>query len=594
MAKPRNVDPILASIIERRLINITREMGYTMLRTTRSPILNQARDFVTGIFDEEGRQLAQTEYIPIISCMWPAIKETLKLFDDDIYPGDVFLFNDTFYGGNQLADVMTYKPVFYNEEMVGWVAAKGHVADIGGAVAGGYNPQATEVWQEGLRIPPVKIIERGKTRKDVWRLIFDNVRYEIVAEDIKSFIGACTVGERGLLSLISTHGLDKFREHVSFILDSTERRVRSWIRQIPEGVYEGESHNDHDVDRSVRLVVKVKVIVKHKPDGELIFDFTGSSPQSKYFTNGTWVTTYSATLVALYYLLDPDIPHNEGVLRCFKVIVPEGTVLNAKFPAATGFGNHTCGDNIPMAIFKALAPVLKHKVTAEWCRWFSVNTVGIDPRTNEPYVDIAFFAGKGGGGACEGCDGWDHIGFIRVAGALASQDVEMMEAQDPHILLKHELITDSGGPGRWRGGLGVHSVWLSYAKEGRLVVWGDGTMDDNRPFGLFDGHCSPIANEGWLREPGKEPIKLENFSVYSYEPGSIIEIRVSGGGGFGDPLERSPEEVREDVLNEKVSIEAARRDYGVIIDPETLEIDYVETERLRKMLKSSRSNMYKA
>jgi N-methylhydantoinase B len=185
------IDPILASVLQRRFKSVTEEMGLTLLRTTRSPILNEARDFVTGIYDRKGRMLEQTEYIPILAfAIQPVCEAIIDYFGDDLHPGDVILHNDVFTGGNQNADVAVFRPVFHGEELVAWAACKGHQADIGGAVAGGYNPEAREVWQEALRITPVKIVDRGNLRKDVWDLIFANIRYDIVAEDIKAEMGA--------------------------------------------------------------------------------------------------------------------------------------------------------------------------------------------------------------------------------------------------------------------------------------------------------------------------------------------------------------------------------------------------------------------
>src|SRR5512137_2295084 len=211
------IDKILASVLERRLKSITEEMSIAMTRTTRSPILCEAKDFVTGLYDAEGNMLEQTENLPILAfSLAPVCEYIVKYFGDDLHPGDVIFHNDVFSMGNQNNDVAVYKPIFFKDKLVAWSACKGHQADIGGAVAGGYNPNATEVWQETLRIPPVKVYDRGKLRKDVWDLIFANIRYDTVAEDMKAEIGSCVVGERGILGLVEKYGLDVFNGHKEY------------------------------------------------------------------------------------------------------------------------------------------------------------------------------------------------------------------------------------------------------------------------------------------------------------------------------------------------------------------------------------------
>src|SRR5512137_92153 len=234
------IDKILASVLERRLKSITEEMSIAMTRTTRSPILCEAKDFVTGLYDARGNMLEQTENLPILAfSLAPVCKYILDYFGDDIHPGDVIFHNDVFSMGNQNNDVAVYKPIFHAEKLVGWSACKGHQADIGGAVRGGYNPNATEVWQEALRIPAVKVYERGKLRRDVWDLIFANIRLDIVQEDMRAEIGSCTVGERRLLALIEKYGLDRFEAHKEHLFQSTRKMMEAEIRSIPNGVYRG-------------------------------------------------------------------------------------------------------------------------------------------------------------------------------------------------------------------------------------------------------------------------------------------------------------------------------------------------------------------
>ena len=241
------IDKILVSVFQRRFKSITEEMSIVLTRTTRSPILCEAKDFVTGLYDARGKMLEQTENLPILSfSLGPVCEYIVDYFGEEIYPGDVIFHNDVFSMGNQNNDVAVYKPIFYKDKLVAWAAAKGHQADIGGAVAGGYNPRATEVWQEALRIPPVKVYEKGKLRKDVWDLIFANIRFDIVAADMRAQIGSCVVGERGILTLVEKYGLDVFESHKQYLFDSTEKMMRSEIRTIPNGVYRGEASVYYD------------------------------------------------------------------------------------------------------------------------------------------------------------------------------------------------------------------------------------------------------------------------------------------------------------------------------------------------------------
>ena len=276
------IDPILTAVIQRRLKSITEEMGLALLRTTRSPILNEARDFVTGLYDEAGDMLEQTEYIPVLAfALQPVCKEIAAFFGDDLHPGDVILHNDVFSGGNQNNDVAAFRPVFVDGELVAWAACKGHQADIGGAVAGGYNPDAREVWQEALRIPPLKVVERGRRREDVWRMVFANIRYPIVEQDIEAQIGGTAVGERGIRELIGRYGLDTFRTHKEELFASTERMVAREIEAIPDGTYRGESTVFYDgVTDGTEMTIRLEVTVE---GGGIAFDYSGSSPQTPGF-----------------------------------------------------------------------------------------------------------------------------------------------------------------------------------------------------------------------------------------------------------------------------------------------------------------------
>ena len=575
------IDPILVSVLQRRLKSITGEMGLTLLRTTRSPILNEARDFVTGLYDAGGRMLEQTEYIPILAfALQPVCEYIIEYFAGDIAEGDIIIHNDVFSRGNQNADVAIFKPIFWQGKLIAWAACKGHQADIGGAVAGGYNPEAREVWQEAFRIPPVKIHAAGKLRKDVWDLIFANIRYQVVQEDIKAQIGGCVVGERGIHGLLRRYGADDFLGHVEHLFASTERMIRKEIANIPDGSYRGQSTAYYDgVREGSEMQIELAVSVAGE---EITFDFTGSSPQTPGFVNAPFSATASAVMLTFFMLIDPDIPHNDGILRPIRIVNPEGSFLNAGFPAATTFGNSLAGP-ISDAIFRALAPALPGKVSAGWNRSMNFAVVGKDPRHGlRDYVDILFLALKGGSGATRDADGYDHIGLINCAGGLLDQDYEMFEIQDPHLLLKHEYWTDSAGPGEWRGGLGTECEFIMQGEQVTGIAFGDGLEEGARAFGLFGGASAP-RNELTLEEPDgsiRRPKAKE--VVRDIRPGTVYRQRAGGGGGYGDPFARPADLVAEEVRAELISLDCARRDYGVVVDPKTFAVDEAASAKLRK------------
>ena len=551
------MDRILVSILQRAFRSITDEMSISLTKTTRSPILCEAKDFVTGLYDAEGRMLEQTENLPILSfSLGPVCKMIVERYRGDIHPGDVIIHNDVFSLGNQNNDVAIFKPVFHGGELMGWAAAKGHQADIGGAVRGGYNPNATEVWQEALRIPATKLYEKGALRRDVWELIFANIRLRMVQEDIKAQIGACTLGERRLAALVEKHGRSVFEEHKQALFDGTEAMMRAEISRIPNGTYSGESTVHYDGRHpGSRFPVRAKVIVA---DEDITFDFSASSPQTRGFVNGTYTSTCSAITLTFLQMVDPRIPHNEGMIRPLRYIVPEGTILNAAYPAATTFGNHLC-PQVADAIFKALGPAVPDRVTAGWNHLLCSLFTGVHPRTGNTYVDICFLGMKGGGGAIEGDDGYDHIGMIDASGGVLDQDYEMYEHLTPHLLLQHEYLRDSGGPGRWRGGLGTETRILLRGENTSMVVFGDGDVEPN--YGLFGGHGS-VLNRIELRYPNGRRRRPMSKDIIDNIPEGTQYHQIAGGGGYGDPRLRDRERLAEDVRNGVVSRKVARTIYS--------------------------------
>ncbi|MCP4224790.1 MAG: hydantoinase B/oxoprolinase family protein [Actinomycetia bacterium] len=572
------IDKVLVSIIGRALRAITDEMSISMEKTTRSPILCEAKDFVTGRYDAEGRMLEQTENLPILSfSLGPVCAHIAEKFKGRVYPGDVFFHNDVFSLGNQNNDVAALKPIFVGETLIGWSATKGHQADIGGNVKGGYNPNATEVWQEGIRIPAVKVYERGEFRQDVWDLIFANVRLDIVQEDMRAEIGACTVGERRLIALVEKYGLDRFEAHKEYLFEATRKMMEAEIRAIPDGVYEGEGRVFFDGKNiGSKYTIRVKITVE---DDHITFDYSETDPQTNAFVNGIYTSSASATLLTFLQMVNPDIPHNHGMIQPIDIIIPEGTILNASYPAATTFGNHLCPPNAD-AIMRALAPIIPTRVTAGWNNLLCSLSTADDPRKDDDtFVDIMFMGLKGGSGAMCDTDGYDHIGMIDASGGLLDQDYEMFEQQTPHLLLKHEFLTDSAGAGEYRGGLGVETRYRVGSHDTQIVTFGDG--DEEPAFGLGGGKDGTL-NKIELHYPdGQTHTPTSKDLIEEVPQGTLYVQEAGGGGGFGDPHDRDAVKVYEEVRDGLISASAAHSTYGVVIREDGQGIDEAATAELR-------------
>ncbi len=553
------IDPILLSVYARTFKSITDEMSISMEQTTRSPILCEAKDYVTGLYDGDGNMLEQTENLPILAfSLAPVCKYIKDYFGDDLHPGDVIFHNDVFSLGNQNNDVAVYKPIFHSGKLVAWTAVKGHQADIGGNVRGGYNPNAVEVWQEALRIPPVKVVEKGKLRKDVWNLIFANIRLDIVQHDMKAEMGACTVGERRLLELLDKYGLESYEAHKQALFEATRKMMEAEIAKIPNGKYSGEGYIYYDGrHEGSKFTIRVDIEVKDK---HIKFDYSRTDAQTNGFVNGTFTSSASATILTLLQMVNPDIPHNEGMVQPIEIVIPEGTVLNAAYPKATTFGNHLCPPNAD-AIQRALSAVMPDRVTAGWNNLLCSLTTGTDPEKNEQYVDIGFMGLKGGSGAMLGMDGYDHIGMIDASGGVLDQDYEMFEQQTPHRLVKHELLADSAGAGEWRGGLGVETIFEIGSEDTQLVTFGDGDFEP--AFGLFGGKDAGL-NFIRLHYPDGSTVVPRNKDLITGVPkGTVYHQVASGGGGYGNPKKRDRKVLAEEVRNGVISKEAAMRDYGM-------------------------------
>ncbi len=577
------VDPVLASVLARRMDSIAKEMATLLMRSSRSPIFNEIGDLVTVIFDAQGRTLAQAEFAAIIAFgAQPPLKYIIDYFGDDIHEGDVILHNDVYTGGNQNADTGIYIPIFHEGVLVGWTAAKGHLADVGGMTAGGYDPRAREIWQEAFRITPVKLSDAGKPRKDVWDLVAANVRFGFVIEDIKAMVGACEVGRRQFLQVIERHSREIIDTHMQYVIEASEKQVRAELANWPNGVYYGESEMVSDgVDPTSRHWIRVKVTVD---DDEVTFDFSESDDQTPGIANQPKASAAGAVRIVFLMLVAAGgviLPTNEGLFAPIRTIFREGSLLNPKFPAATIFGNQMT-ENITESIMTALADALPDRVTAGWAKAMNAMMTGEDPDTGEPYVSLTVFQ-RTGPGAMRGHDGWDAFGFSGVVGQMRSPDIEMFEITSPHFFEFHEYDPDSAGAGRWRGGLGTRSAWRVDGLNAHGVTLGEAAESEGaHPGRGLDGGEDSGLNVMRLQLPDGSTYEWGSKEIVETPRGTVILSLCGGGAGYGHPYDRPAETVLEEVRNELLSIDKARDSYGVVVNPETLELDEAATAELRK------------
>lgn len=557
--KPSNkVDPISGAIVQRLIINAAQEMGLALLRSTRSPVLFEARDFSTGIFDAAGRVLEQYKYLPMHAFLLaPVVAEVIRVWGNKLTPGDVFIHNDPFHGGNHAMDVSIVRPIFVGGSLAGWAACKGHMLDWGGPVASGYNSAARSVWDEPLRVPVIHLYRAGQRAEDTFALIQTNIRVpEIVLHDVDAMAGSTLIGERRMRDIVERFGLSTFQQLVDAWLAATRTEVKQCIGRLPNGVFRGTSRIQYKPDQCADIVVSVKIA-----GTDIVFDFTGTSPQTNSYVNAPLPVTQMGVQQCMAMLLAPDMDWelglNAGFTEAIQIRVPPRTILSAEFPAAVGYCNHL-SDQITEAVFKALAEVLPSRVTGGWVQWGTTVSGTCQGRA---FATPLFFASKGGSGATEGVDGYDYIGSIRMAGALEAEDIEMLERVHRWIeVRKQEYWPDSGGAGQWRGGLGVHVEALLEGDDMMIATFGTGR--DGGAFGLFGGASSPQSKMLLYYPDGRVVDVPANANVYDVPPGTVIKKWNTGGGGYGLPQQRAREKIEHDLHQGYISTEKAREHYG--------------------------------
>lgn len=560
MARPVN-EWILSQVVGGTLDSVAEEMSAAVTRTARSPLFNEAHDFTTGVFDfMEGRTrlVAQAPGCTLhLYAVVSAVDELLDAFKNDLHPGDILLVNDPYYGGSHSLDWTIVMPVFHGRRPVLLPAVRSHMGDNGGPVAGGYNPRSRDIWQDGLRIPPLKLYERGEKRQDVFELITANNRLAHWLEgDLDAMIGACKLAAQRADMLLSRYGYDSVRQAIDQRIEYTERRVREEIASWPDGTYSAETYADHDFQGNRDIKVKATVTVS---GSDLTVDFAGSAPQVPGFINSPLSNTTSFAFVAISTCCDESIPINEGYMNPVTVKAPLGSVVNPKPPAPCGHATACTGAEIAEAVLLAISQCAPERVGVNAHKLPLAYTNGQYP-DGRPWVNLNFFGYTGGAGGAYQTDGWGLYPPVMTGVILPS--IEMNEIQYPSRVLKHEYTADYTGAGQWRGAPGLH-VLIQHLEPSHTSVMMAGVRNTTR--GLCGGEDAP-SNLVVLHPGDKELLEVRETAFHvAMNGGGIIEFHRAGGGGWGDPWQRDPRLVLEDVLSGFVSVEGARRDYGVII-----------------------------
>jgi N-methylhydantoinase B/oxoprolinase/acetone carboxylase alpha subunit len=559
-----SVDPVTMTVTTNYLVTVSREMGQAMQSTAYSPIFNEALDFSCAVFDELGDMIGQGEFCPAqlgattMALAWIIEEFGLEWLGD----GDVVLHNDPYSGMNHLPEHMVVKAVFDQGERVGIVACIGHMAEVGGLAPGGFPGDAQEVFHEGLRIPPVKIVKAGVEDADIWRLVLANGRTpRVTAGDLRAMIGSLNVGERRLLEIVRKHGLKRFRQIKDEIKEYSERRMRAAIREIPNGTYVADEYiidNDGWLDKPARVRVAMTV-----EDERIVADFTGTEPQRRGSCNLTLVATVSAVYNAVLHMTDPDIPANAGRYRPIEVIAPEGTLVNATFPVATVGGNSETHPHLVTLIWKAMAEALPDRVAAAGSETAMLVTYGGVYPTGELFSNL-ILEGQGWGGKQAG-DGFDVV-TVPNSNCVVTP-IEVYETRYPLLHHEFKLNVNSAGAGRSRGGLGSVRIlelrspmtFSCYHSSERLYPWGlfgggEGSLSSFKVQAPGDPGYATFKERYGVRCAGK-------FTNVHLPSGSLLELRVGGGGGFGPASEREEHAIAVDLLEGFLDEEYVRRHY---------------------------------
>jgi len=558
-------DPITLEIINSYLTTTCIEMGLTMERTAYSPIFHEGTDFSCALFDSKMELLAQAEGCPAqLGAMFYSVNWSIKeLGLENLEPGDVILHNDVYRGHTHIPEFAMIKPVFIDNTLVAFCANIAHHADVGGKTPGSFPADATEVYQEGILIPPVKMWKRAERVDEIWKIILANVRNKNNSYgDFMATYGSLVTAERQLIKLIKRYGLKEYMKYVEEIKNYGERRMRAEIEKIPDGTYESEEFIDDDGITNDMYRISVRIT---KSGSEMVVDYTGSDKQARGPVNCSYGVTASATYNGIFNFVDPTIPHNQGSFRPIRLICPSGTVVNANFPAPMTGGNSETHNLIANAVLLALGQAVPERAVAEGGVTCGVFTVGgIDPRSNG-YFTYVNWDGNGFG-ARASKDGNNAV-VPYVGGQSRNCPVESIETVAPLRVTRYELIQDGGGAGKYRGGLGVLREFEILTEE--CIISCHSNKAKTGPRGIFGGLDG--SRTAFLIKRKEEDVyrtPQEVFGAVSptkfvgvLHNGDRIQIRHPGGGGYGDPLQRDASKVEEDLVSGYISLKSASEVY---------------------------------
>ena len=573
-------DPITEELFRNAISALGDEMVLTIYRTAYSGVLKNIMDYSAAICDAEGRLVAQGLSLPGHLASIPvSLKAVLAAFGDDISEGDIFINNDPYDGGMHLPDIFVFKPLFADGRVVAYAATICHHTDVGGRVPGSNASDSTEIYAEGLRIPPLKLYEKGVANSTLFRIIERNVRLPgRVFGDLRSQLAACEIAARGMTDLVSRYSAEGVTELMVAMMDYSERLTRHCLLELPDGE---ANFTDWIDDDQIDVGVPIKLMCTIRKRGDTMeVDWTGSAPQVKGAINNTLSYTQAMSYTAVKSVLSINMPNNDGVFRAIKVIAPAGTITHGKLPAAcaarglTGFRGTDCA-------FGALAQLYPDKVFAASDGGNTGLTIGGYDKELKPFIYVDFISGAWGGRPW--ADGLD--GNTTMFANMASFSVEVIEAENPLEVLDYEFVPDTGGAGKYRGGMSQRKTWRMLADEGILQVRAD--RQAFRPYGLYGGGPGmPGLN---VMDPGlNTEEKLHAKITMTLRNGQIFRHELPGAGGWGPALDRDLDAVARDLRDALVTIEGAARDYGVIAVGDPPVVDVTATEALRARLRVER------
>lgn len=551
----RNLDPITLAVVSSALDTIVDEMAYAVMRTSRSPLVRDVLDYSCTICDASGRILTQAKTVALhLGAVPDAIEAVLDAYGGTFVPGDIVILNDPYQGGMHLPDIFMFKPIFTGDTLHGFSVVITHHCDMGGRVPGSNAADSTEIFQEGLRIPPLKLYEAGVRNRTLIDIIRKNVRVpDLVIGDIESQIATCNIGERNFIDLLERYGKSKLQDYFDELIDYGETLTRKVIATWPNGEYRFTDYIDGDGFTREQIPITVKITVE---GDHLTADFEGSSPQVRGAINSTMSFTKSSTYLAIRCALDQKVPNNAGVYRCITVKAPLGSILNPQMPAPVAARALT-GYRTVDTVMGALAHVVPEKVRAAG---EGGNTVicfgGYDKETREPFIMVDMI--NGAWGARADADGIE--GITNPSQNMSNMPIETLEQRYPVRMEEYAFRDDSCGPGRYRGGLGLVRQYRLLADEAILQLRSDRYV--NPPYGLGGGGAAAPGRN--VFNPQSEHEDLPSKVTRTVYTGDVLRHEQPGGGGYGDPFERPAEEVAADVLDQKISRAFAEEQFGVV------------------------------